>query len=179
VRYDRRVQKPLRVLGWTAVGAGIFGGALTFVLTVLAGFVYLAGYEPPSPMFQLPPASEGKPSIGVIPIEHAGRYTIDAWGTDVRDCALDVTGPRDTKLHDDSKGALCRVELVAKDGDRYDVKAVVRGSGTSYVSLRPVYDTPSPFTKMKWAALVCLGLIVAGVVLLVVGRRPAPSPDGR
>ena len=162
--------KPARVLGWIAIGAGAFGGALTFVLAVLVGFVVLAGYEPPSPIFQLAPATEGAPSVGVIPTEHAGTYTIDAWGSDVRDCALDVTGPRGTKLHDDSKGALCRVELQTQAGDRYDVKATVRGPGTAYVSLRPVYDTPSPFRKHKWAALVCLLLVIGGGITVEIGR---------
>lgn len=164
---------PARVLGWVAVGAGVVGGVLTLVGVVLVGFVWLAGYEPPSPIHQLAPATDGAPSRGTIPIGSAGTYTIDVWGRGVRGCALDVTGPRGAKLHDDSGGELCRVELVAKEGDRYDVEATVRGPATAYVSLRPVYDTPSPFRWAKWAGSICAAVVALGVVLLALGYRRA------
>ncbi|MBL8608672.1 MAG: hypothetical protein JNL38_15205 [Myxococcales bacterium] len=164
---------PARALGWIAVSAGALGVVLTIVGVVVVAFVVLAGYEPPTPIHQLEPATDGKPSVGTIPIRSSGPYTIDVWGSEVRGCVLDVTGPRGTKLHDASNGGLCRVDVTAEGGDRYDVTATVHGPGPAYVSLRPVYDTPSPFRWAKWAGALSVAAIALGGVLLALGYRRA------
>lgn len=151
-------------------------GLITALGTALASCLILASFEPPSPVFQLPPASSGRPSHGSTPAFGSGlspgEYSVDVWAEGDHGCRLVLAVPGEPVREVErpaGERSPCRLDATARNGESWQVDAHVYGPTTGYVSLRPHQDT-----GLEYALFGAIGAALAvgaGLVLLVMGLR--------
>lgn len=162
----------LVALGAVSLSVGVIAAAGT----ALTSCLWVLSFEPPSPVFQLPPASSGRPSHGSTPAFgsglSAGEYSVDVWAEGNHGCRLTLAVPGEPVREVESPAgerSLCRLDATARNGETWEIDARVYGPTTGYVSLRPHQDT-----GLKYALFGALGAALAvgaGLVLLVMGLR--------
>jgi len=168
---------PMKRGVFVALGALSLALGLIMALgTALASCLILLSFEPPSPVFQLPPATSGRPSHGSTPTFGSGlspgEYSVDVWAEGNHGCRLVLAVPGEPVREAAAPAgerSLCRLDATARDGDRWELDAEVYGPTTGYVSVRPHQDTG--FEPALLGAIGAALAIGAGLVLLVIGLR--------